>query len=172
MRALIPDGIDAVEGTAEGIPCGDDTADAVTCAQAFHWFQPEAALAEIHRVLRPGGGLAIVANVRNEADPVQRRFLGVLGQYRSHPSLEAASRPADLLAGDGRFAPPELQRFAHVHRLDANAFIAQAASESSIALLDDSTRASALHKFGALVAGRAEVELRYVTEVLVTATIT
>lgn len=168
MRALIPAGIDAVEGTAEAIPCGEGTADAVTCAQAFHWFDPDAALTEIHRVLRPEGGLAIITNVRDESDPLQRKFVDVLGRYRSHPSLEAASRPADVIAGDARFAPPDLRRFPHVHRLDMDAFVAQAASESSIALLYDASRARALREFGALVAGRAELELRYVTEVLAT----
>jgi SAM-dependent methyltransferase len=163
MRALIPAGIEAIAGTAEAIPCQDGTVDAVTCAQAFHWFQPETALAEIHRVLRPDAGLAILTNVRDESDPLQSAFLGVLGRYRSHPSLEAASRPADLLASDSRFATPEVHRFPHVHRLDADAFVAQAASESSIALLDDSVRANALRDFGALVAGTDVVELRYVT---------
>jgi SAM-dependent methyltransferase len=168
MRALIPTGIEAVEGTAEAIPCRNGVADAVTCAQSFHWFQPGAALAEIRRVLRPGGGLAILANVRDEADPLQRAFLGVLGRYRAHPSLEAASRPADLLAGDPRFAPLELHRFSHVHRLDADTFVAQAESESSIALLDDSARASALRDFRTLVAEAGEIELHYSTEVFST----
>lgn len=168
MRALIPSEIESVEGTAEAIPCGRGTADAVACAQSFHWFRAEAAIAEIHRVLRPGGGLAILANVRDESDPLQRAFLGVLGRYRAHPSLEAASRPADLLAGDPRFAPMELHRFPHVHLLDADAFVAQAASESSIALLDDSARASALRDFRALVAEAGEIELHYTTEVFAT----
>jgi SAM-dependent methyltransferase len=171
MRALIPVGIEAVDGTAEAIPVDDGSADAVTCGQAFHWFEPVAALAEIHRVLRPGGGLAIVANLRDESDPLQRAFLDVLGPYRAHSSLEIASRPAVVLAGDPRFAPSELRRFPHVHSLDADAFVAQAASESSIALLDDSTRASALRDFGSLVAGRDDVGLRYVTEVLSTSSL-
>jgi SAM-dependent methyltransferase len=166
MRALIPAGIEAVEGTAEAIPCGDGSADAVACAQAFHWFEPAAALAEIHRVLRPRGGLAILTNVRDESDPLQREFLAVLDRYRAHPNLEATSRPAELLAGDPRFEAPELHRFPHVHRLGGDALVAQAASESSIALLDDSARAAALRDFGALVAGADEIELRYVTEVL------
>jgi SAM-dependent methyltransferase len=168
MRALIPADIDAIDGTADAIPCGDGTVDAVTCAQAFHWFHPGTALSEIHRVLRPGGGIAILANVRDESDPLQRAFLDVLGRYRSHPSLEDTSRAADILAGDRRFASAELQRFPHAHRLDADAFVAQAASESSIALLDDSTRERALRDFRSLVGGTEKVELLYVAEVVCT----
>jgi SAM-dependent methyltransferase len=170
MRALISCEIESVDGTAEAIPCGDGTADAVTCGQSFHWFRPEAALDEIHRVLRPEGGLAILANVRDEAHPLQRAFLGVLARCRAHPSLEAVSHPLDLLAGDSRFAPPELHRFPHVQRLDAEAFVAQAASETSIALLGDTARADALRDFRALAADAGEIELHYSTEVYSTRT--
>ena len=56
MRALLTD-VDALDGTAEAIPLPDASVDAVTVGQAFHWFDPPTALAEIDRVLRPGGRL-------------------------------------------------------------------------------------------------------------------
>jgi ubiquinone/menaquinone biosynthesis C-methylase UbiE len=49
-------GVDALEGTATDIPLGDASADAVFVADAFHWFATADALAEIARVVRPGGG--------------------------------------------------------------------------------------------------------------------
>src|SRR3954454_15994958 len=65
LRAAVPD-VEVLDGTAEAMPFPDATIDAVTVAQAFHWFRFDEALAEISRVLRPGGGLAIVFNQRDE----------------------------------------------------------------------------------------------------------
>ncbi|MBI3544828.1 MAG: methyltransferase domain-containing protein, partial [Deltaproteobacteria bacterium] len=53
-------GCRVVEGAAERLPFGDASVDAVTVAQAFHWFDGDRALAELARVLKPGGKLALV----------------------------------------------------------------------------------------------------------------
>jgi hypothetical protein len=50
----------------------------VLSAQAFHWFDGPAALAEFHRILRPGGGVAVVANERDESDPATAAYGRVL----------------------------------------------------------------------------------------------
>jgi SAM-dependent methyltransferase len=52
-----------LDGTAEEIPLGDGSVEAVTVADGFHWFRGEEALEEIRRVLRPGGGLAVLTTI-------------------------------------------------------------------------------------------------------------
>ena len=68
LAEVLPE-IDVLDGTAEAIPLGDASVDAVTVAQAFHWFKFEPALAEIRRVLTDGGSLAILFNQRDERVP-------------------------------------------------------------------------------------------------------
>lgn len=65
LRESLPD-TPALLGSAEQIPLDDDTVDAVLVAQAWHWFDPERAVAEVVRVLRPGGRLGLLWNVRDE----------------------------------------------------------------------------------------------------------
>src|SRR3984957_7558389 len=83
-------GIDARSGSAEHIPLHDASVDAVVCAQAFHWFAPRRALKEIHRVLKPGGALGLVWNVRDDSVPwvaaltrIMKPFEGDAPRYHS-----------------------------------------------------------------------------------------
>ena len=57
--------IESRRGSADAIPLGDASVNAVVCAQSFHWFATPAALHEIHRVLKPGGALGLVWNDRD-----------------------------------------------------------------------------------------------------------
>jgi SAM-dependent methyltransferase len=68
LRETTPE-VEIVDGAAEAIPLADASVDAVTVAQAFHWFRFDEALAEIRRILKPGGGLAILFNEKDEATP-------------------------------------------------------------------------------------------------------
>jgi len=64
LSATLPQ-VKALAGTAESIPLPDNSVDAIVCAQSFHWFSTPQAMAEIHRVLKPGGKLAMIWNMRD-----------------------------------------------------------------------------------------------------------
>jgi len=82
----------AVEGSAEAIPLESASVDAVFAGQAFHWFATEAALAEIARVLRPRGGLALIWNEWWATEPpVPPAAAEVLRRAFERPELEPLS---------------------------------------------------------------------------------
>ncbi len=68
FRSLLPQ-IPIVAGTAEAMPFAASTFDAITVAQAWHWFDHDRATAEMARVLRPGGRLGLVWNARERTEP-------------------------------------------------------------------------------------------------------
>lgn len=61
--------VETHSGSAEQIPLDAAIVDAVVCAQSFHWFATPAALHEIRRVLKPGGALGLIWNVRDDSIP-------------------------------------------------------------------------------------------------------
>jgi ubiquinone/menaquinone biosynthesis C-methylase UbiE len=83
LERVVPQA-EALAGSAEAIPLPGESVDAVTVAQAFHWFRAEEALVEIHRVLRPGGALGLLWNEWDEADPLQQAVDVLLSALRPH----------------------------------------------------------------------------------------
>src|SRR5712691_7831802 len=58
------DGFSSIEGSAESTTLADSSVDFITAAQAFHWFDPQAARREFARILKPGGWVVILWNDR------------------------------------------------------------------------------------------------------------
>jgi len=93
--------LDVLDGTAEAIPLDDDSVDVVTVAQAFHWFKFEEALAEIRRVLRRGGGLAILFNQRDERVDWVKTWNEVIEWHSRRISYYQTTDWTALLEGGG-----------------------------------------------------------------------
>jgi len=79
LSAKLPD-VRATVGSAEQIPVGDQQYDVVIAGQAFHWFDQEAALSEISRVLVKGGRMVLVWNERDERIPWVRKLGALIDQ--------------------------------------------------------------------------------------------
>lgn len=104
LAAVLP-GVEVLEGTAESIPVPDASIDLVSVAQAFHWFDAPAALAEIARVLRPGGGLALLWNERDETTPWVAEMSRLIRWHERTVSRYQHVDWAEVVAASGRFTP-------------------------------------------------------------------
>ena len=91
LRTAVPEA-EAHEGSAESIPLPDESVDAAFAGQAFHWFDRERALPELHRVIAVGGGLVLLWNWWDERDPLQRE-LGELVGYAGHEPYREEGLP-------------------------------------------------------------------------------
>jgi SAM-dependent methyltransferase len=92
-------GVAAVrEGTAEHLPLPDASADVITAGQSFHWFDRPKALPELRRILRPGGVLAPIWNIRDESVDWVDQLTEIIGNSRGELTPMDATDP-------GYFAP-------------------------------------------------------------------
>ena len=163
-------GVTALAGTAQAMPLASASVDAVVCAQAFHWFASREALAEIHRVLKPGGWLALVWNVRDESEDWVARLTDLMRPYEGDaPRFHTGQWRVPF---DGRFfSAPELTAFPHQHRGTPDEVIVdRVMCVSFIAALPAPERAQVERQLREVIAthpvlrGRAEVAFPYRTE--------
>jgi SAM-dependent methyltransferase len=147
LEAAVP-GVETLAGSAEEIPLPDRSADAVTAASAFHWFDHHRALPEIHRVLRQGGALGIVANGRDLRDPLQAAVQELLGPYL--PDLDELGGWRRVLATSPLFGPPETFAASFEQLFDADGLAERIGTISYVAGLPDGERAAVLGRIRAL----------------------
>jgi SAM-dependent methyltransferase len=87
LRKAVPEA-EVLEGPAEVIALPDAAVDAAFAAQAFHWFDRERAVPELHRVIRPGGGLALLWNWWDDRDPLQHELAELIGYAGHSPFID------------------------------------------------------------------------------------
>ena len=141
LRDRVP-AADVREGTAEATGLPDASVDAVTVAQAFHWFDGPAALAEIDRILRPSGRLALVWNVRDLDHPTQRAVEDLLAPHRGATPSHRSGGWRAAFEGPAPFRSAERRTFPNVVMLDADALAERIESTSFIASLPAADRAA------------------------------
>jgi SAM-dependent methyltransferase len=166
MRAALPDSVRARDGTAEEIPLEDAAVDLVTVAQAFHWFDGDAALAEIHRVLRPGGRLALVWNRRVEDAEINVALEELVEPYRSETPTHRGDVWRGAFERTTLFGPLEEHVFANEQILDEDGLAARICSISFIACLPQLERVRVLVRARELVS-EGRITIPYRTEVQV-----
>ena len=172
--------VPVLDGTAEAIPLPDGFADVVVCAQAFHWFRPRPALREIRRVLRPGGGLVLVWNTRDDSVRWSRRLTEILERERGSSPVwrERTGRryrriilPAVFSEKTAGFSPLHHRSFRHAQEGSPATFVGRALSVSTVANLPAARRRAVAAAVRHLLAtdpetrGRKRIVLPYRTDV-------
>lgn len=126
-----------LDGTAERIPLPDGSVDAVTVAQAFHWFDPAVALKEIAWVLKPGGGLGLVWNERDTSEPWVAELSRLIrwderGEHRV-PYTTEVDWAGRIDAMDTAFGPVQRHDTSYRQPMDPDTLVARVLSTSYIA---------------------------------------
>lgn len=163
LRAELP-AVPTAIGTAESLPLADDSLDAVVLGQAWHWVDPVAASHEIGRVVRAGGALGLVWNIRDEREPWVARMTQI---------MHGSNAEVMMHEGGPRVAAPfpalQERLFAWSRPMTADRLMAMARSRSYLitAPAEDRARVEAelLALFGSLpaLAGGGAIDLPYLT---------
>jgi SAM-dependent methyltransferase len=151
----------ALAGSAEAIPLDGASVDAVFVGEAFHWFDPAAAIPELARVLRPGGGVAIVSTHWWETEPpLPDAALKLLsGPWeRSQPQRRP---PWDDAFTESPFEPLRYERTVDELTVDVETLLTLYSTTSSLAALPPEERTGLFERVRPLLAGPYRLPLRH-----------
>jgi SAM-dependent methyltransferase len=170
LAARLP-GVPTLVAGAEALPLADDDVDAVVAGQAAHWFEPAAAGREFRRVLRPGGTVGFVWNIREDSAPwaaALNRLLAAESRDQEGDRPEGNRAVVEAFAAE-LDAEVTTHTTRWLHRVPPEAVVGRVASSSRIALLDAAGRDAFLGEVRELLAthpdtrGRAELDVSYTT---------
>jgi SAM-dependent methyltransferase len=168
LRRELP-AVAAVRATAQRIPVPSASADAVICAQSFHWFASPEALADIRRVLVPGGVLGLIWNVRDQSVGWVAELTRIMEPYEGDAPRYDHGEWRRIFPAPG-FGTLRERVIPHAHiGPPEQVIVERVASTSFIAALKESTRSRVLEQVRTLIsrtpelAGRPEVDYPYIT---------
>jgi SAM-dependent methyltransferase len=154
--AELPD-VSVLGAVAESLPIRGASIDAVVAAQAFHWFDPTRAFAEVARVLRSGGLVALVWNVRDERVGWVRALSDLIEPYRGDTPAHRSFAWVPAAEESAAFGPIETAEFPYSHRTTREGVVDRIASISFIATLPEHDRERALDGVRRVVANVSPV---------------
>ncbi len=94
----------SLEGSAEQTGLADHSIDLITVAQAFHWMDPAPTKKEFNRILKPGGRIALIWNLR-----LQHTFCGLMRLVRACAQAYDAANRIDEPVLRTFFAPQPME---------------------------------------------------------------
>jgi SAM-dependent methyltransferase len=160
-------GVGTAEGSAESLPVEAGSADLVTLAQAWHWVDSDAASREVARVLRPGGVLGLIWNIRDEGVEWVRALSEVMGASEAE-RFDSITPPVGESLERAGFA-----EFRWQNRMTRAELLAMVTSRSYVITMADDERRAMLARLETVLdthphlAGHTEYDMPYLTRVTV-----
>lgn len=140
LHTTLPD-VPLAAGTAEAFPVRDGSLDAVVIAQAFHWFDADAAFGELRRVLRPGGRVGLIWNARDRSEPWVDELWGVMDRFEKEAPWRDHENWADSALGSRTgFGTLHKAEFRHEQTLDRELVLDRFRGVSHLAVLPPAPR--------------------------------
>jgi SAM-dependent methyltransferase len=154
LRTKLPS-VPVVAGVAEHLPLRTGSVDAITVAQAFHWFAAAQALGEFRRVLRPGGRVGLLWNVRDRTVAWVDSLWQIMDRVEKNaPWRDHERDPERGLGGVEGFGELHRATFSHVHSIDRATLIDRFLSVSHVAVLPPEEQRAVIDEVLAVVDGR------------------
>ena len=147
----MPD-VQALAGAAEALPFRDESLDAITVAQAFHWFDADAALREFHRVLRPRGRVGLIWNARDRAVPWVDAMWTIMDRIeKKAPWRDHDAWRETAFVDQPWFTPLTEATFRHEQLLTPDEAVDRLRSVSHVAVLPTAEQAAVLDEVRAVL---------------------
>ena len=168
MRTTLSEAVpeaDVRVGAAEQIPVADNSADTIVASQSFHWFDYEPALNEITRVLRLGGHLVTVWNVRDESVGWMAAYTDIIDRYSGDTPRFRDMSWRRAINADPRLAPVDEWRVVNPQLTTPHGVVDRALSTSFIAAMTPERQAEVEEQIMALVEPLGpSIEFPYVSQ--------
>ena len=166
LRANFP-GLRVIAAPAETTTLPDHSVDAITVAQAFHWFDHAACKIEFARVLKPGGRIALLWNHRDQTKPLTREHGALMLRHKVKNAV-FLEHEHDVYAQF--FSRYETFGFPHMQLLDEAALLSLTFSRSYSPKPGDSSYAALAQAVKALFAKHKQnglVQYCYQTNIVI-----
>ena len=154
MRSALVEAVPEADvrlGAAEDIPMEDNSADTIVASQSFHWFNYREALDEIHRVIKPGGHLITVWNVRDERVDWVAAYTKIVDTYVGDTPRHRNMGWRRAINSDARFGSIDEWRIENPIPTTPDGVVNRALSTSFIGALPDNKQAEVAAEIRALI---------------------
>ena len=161
-------GVPMVAATAEALPIPPRALDAVTVAQAFHWFDADRAFGEFARVLRPGGQVGLIWNARDRSSDWVNEVWSIMDRVEKRAPWRDHEHWRDAALGSRPgFGPLHAETFRHDQSITPAGVVDRVASVSHVAVLPPADRQRVLDEVRTVLSqhpdarGRSELRIPY-----------